>query len=210
MTNSDNSHIDNGKRDQFVSDMNDYKQKIVDALLDRENNKNKVFDNDDNSKNAMIMSAMFDNCDEITMFCGEMSILREGFYKDIDNKCEGAGDQIKGIVTESLDKFIEVKTNKLNILLENFDKSYLNDLISDKIKAASNINISKVNTNLLLAPVLSHTTLGMKDNKIIIRRRETNRRNRTARCMVNLGEQTESDSISLMSNIKNVSYPIEL
>lgn len=209
MANNNDINIENKENSQFIDEMLKYKQEIVDALMDPGNNQNRMFENDQRIKNAMIMSAMFENCDEVTMYCGEMSIFRKSFYDEIDNVTDEEKQIVLSEVCGSLNNFID-KNNKLTIIVENFEKRFLNELISSKIKTSRNLCIKKVNKDRLWTSVLSHTAIGKKDNKVVIRRRETNSRSYSARCLVNLGPEIANDSIKLMSYINNASDPIKI
>lgn len=202
--------IDGSK--ESTDDMLKYKQQIIDALDNPANNRNRVFENDDRSKNAMIMAAMFERCDEIIMYCGEMSIFRKDFYNHINHDYAGKGDEAEKAVKDAFESFVDNKKNRLSIILENYEQTYLDDIISPKFKESSNdnVNILKVNKDHLVTSILSHTTIGKKDDKVIIRRRETNRKAHSARCTVNLEPETAQDSVSLMSYIAEASIPVEI
>lgn len=187
-----------------------YKQQIVNALRNPGENRNRIFENDDRTNNAMIMSAMFDHCNRVVMYCGQMSVFREKFYKKIEEEisveCSSAA---KAAVKHSLEQFLRNNSNKLTILLENYDESYLDDLISSYIgKDKENVTIRRVDKKKLLTGMLSHTAIGMRDASVIIRRRETNSSKYKARCMVNLESATAEDSKSLMNYIEEASFKI--
>lgn len=197
--------------DHFISDMLRYKQDIVKALNDPDNNRDRVFKNDDRSKNAMIMSAMLDTCDEVVMYCGKMSVFRTDFYSHIEKAYTGAGDKARDEVKKSLEKFLDNK-HRLTIILEDYKDHYLDDLISKKLKDSDNKNVSirLIDKNRLLTSILSHTALGKKNSTVIIKRRETNSCKYFAQCLVNLGDDIANDSMTLMSYIEEASSPISI
>ena len=192
---------------RFIEDMLDYKQDIINALEDPSHNQDRLFKNDDRSRNAMIMSAMLDTCHEIIMYCGKMSVFRSNFYKEIDNTSQGAGERAKEEVKKSLDSFFDNK-HKLTIILENFERNYLDDLISERLNDTSLVTIKRIDKDRLLTSVLSHTALGKKGNEVVIKRRETNTSKYYARCMVNLNQEMSQDALTLMSYIEEASFPI--
>lgn len=208
MANNANNNEKKGNS-KFINDLLKYKQDIVDALKNPKSNSNKMFENDQRSKNAMIMSAMFDNCDEITMYCGEMAIFRKCFYQNIENASEEDKKSVRKIVKDSLDRFIS-KNPKLTIIVEDFKEQYLDELISDELKSYKNLFIRKIDKDRVLTSVLSHTALGKKNNHVVIRRREINSQAYKARCMVNLESKISDDAIKLMSYIEEASDPIKM
>lgn len=81
--------------------------------------------NTDRSHNATVMRFMFDNASNINMYCGELSVLRNGFYQKIN---EDAG-KLKDSMITSLHSFLEKGKSKLVVVLENFSEDIFNDLI---------------------------------------------------------------------------------
>lgn len=209
MPNTNNSNTRKNESVSFIADMLEYKHDIAEALTNPTTNSERIFKNDDRSKNAMIMSVMFDNCDEVTMYCGEMSVFRKSFYREIDKICEGAGGRALGEVKNSLNHFLR-NNHKLTIVLEHFKDSYLEDLISDQIKESKSVCLRIVNKDRLWTSVLSHTALGKKHGNIVIRRRELNFHSRSARCLVNPSPDAAEESNKLMSYILEASSPIDI
>lgn len=92
--------------------------------------------NSDRAHNAVIMCFMFDHSKVVNMYCGQMSVLRNGFFDKINAQNEfddsELGDELKGHLKESLDGFLGREDTRLNILFESYLAEYKNDLISEE------------------------------------------------------------------------------
>lgn len=92
--------------------------------------------NSDRAHNAVIMCFMFDHSKVVNMYCGQMSVLRKGFFDKINAQNEFGdselGDELKGYLKKSLDGFLVREGTRLNILFESYSAEYKNDLISDE------------------------------------------------------------------------------
>ncbi|MBD5272045.1 MAG: hypothetical protein HDS42_02030 [Bacteroides sp.] len=110
---------------------------------DYQKGKINVVRNSDRSHNAMIMRLMLESSDEISMFCGEMSIFRKGFYDHIKTENKERGEKIEALISKALKDFIGREQAKLNIILPSFDESFLNDLIVEKeeFRKVANIHV---------------------------------------------------------------------
>lgn len=109
--------------------------------------------NSDRAHNAVIMCFMFDHSDEVNMYCGQMSVLREGFYSKI-NENNGMGDsnlgnEIMSHLQESLDGFLTREGTRLNILFETYSSSYMSDLVS---KESMHVAIAKEKLKMRVLP----------------------------------------------------------
>ena len=79
--------------------------------------------NSDRAHNAVIERFMLDTSNNIKMYCGEMSVFREGFYRHIDQSVmdfmgdgqETLGSILKQQLCESLRGFINNSNSKLSI-----------------------------------------------------------------------------------------------
>lgn len=92
--------------------------------------------NSDRAHNAVVMCFMFDHSTVVNMYCGQMSVLRKGFFDKINAHNEfddkELGDELKDHLKKSLDAFLGRENTLLNILFESYSKEYKNDLISDE------------------------------------------------------------------------------
>jgi hypothetical protein len=89
--------------------------------------------NSDRAHNATIERFMLDNSNLINMYCGQMSVFREGFYEYINRDNPALGERIKEQVKKSLQDFINKPEAVLNIYFEKFDNTYLEDLIDEDL-----------------------------------------------------------------------------
>lgn len=92
--------------------------------------------NSDRAHNAVIMCFMFDHSKVVNMYCGQMSVLRNGFFDKINAQNDfddpELGNELKGYLKKSLDDFLGREDTCLNILFESYSAEYKNDLISDE------------------------------------------------------------------------------
>ena len=118
--------------------------------------------NHDRAHNAVIECFMLNKSNVINMYCGEMSVFREGFYNHINQDSnydlkEGEtalGDEIKKKVIKSLREFINRPNVSLNIYFERFDRKFLRDLIdlrvfSDGVSSEKMAHVSYTDTNIV-------------------------------------------------------------
>lgn len=91
--------------------------------------------NSDRSHNASVMRFMLDKSSSINMYCGQLSVFRESFFKHIkeDNAKECSendiSDNLKNTLIESLISFLNKEDVSLNIIFESYDDKYFEDLI---------------------------------------------------------------------------------
>lgn len=150
--------------------------------------------NHDRAHNAIIESFMLDKSSVINMYCGEMSVFREGFYNHInqDNHTDSAseeslllGDVIKKKVVEALRAFINRPNTSLNIYIEKFDRKYLRDLIDYRVFSdginSEKIHLFKLDDNLFYKSGVSHVSY--TDTNIV--RMERNMDTHEATCAIN-------------------------
>ena len=104
-------------------------EKYYSKLVEKLNSKEPDFElNEDRAHNATIERFMLDKSKEVNMYCGEMSVFRENFYKHINNDSrqgednqpekEKLGDFLKTRLISSLSDFIDRTDTQLNIFLE--------------------------------------------------------------------------------------------
>lgn len=90
--------------------------------------------NNDRSHNATVMRFMFDHAEQVNMYCGELSVLRDKFYdhiaKDSDPKDAKA---VKDAMTNSLNNFFNKPNSKLTVVFESYSDKILDDLICKEL-----------------------------------------------------------------------------
>ena len=182
---------------------NQYYKELQEAL---DSNNISIHYNKDRSHNAVIMSFMLDNSTELYMFCGEMSVLREGFYGTINQEYQESdpdrGSIIKGKVEKSLLSFLNREGSKLNIILEKQPKSDSNKILlfddvlceHDMKHAIENgrVAISVLPETFLPKSALNHFTVNDRN----IFRVEDDKQEHTAICCIN----SEENAATLRSN----------
>ena len=99
--------------------------------------------NSDRAHNAVIMCFMFDHSNVVNMYCGQMSVLRKGFFEKINAQNDfndpQLGDELKGHLKKSLDTFLSKENTRLNILFESYSSEYKDDLVSNEKMKDANI-----------------------------------------------------------------------
>ena len=148
--------------------------------------------NENRAHNTTIVRFMLDNSNVINMYCGEMSVFRDNFYRyinEIENTEEPLGDYLKNKIIGSLSSFVNRENTILNIYLEKFSNDYFEDLIAPKIFnegiATGKINIYKLNDKLLLKSGLTHVSY--TDTNII--RMERDKYTHEAICAINVSKE---------------------
>ena len=100
--------------------------------------------NSDRAHNAVIMCFMFDHSNVVNMYCGQMSVLRKGFFDKINAQNElndpQLGDELKEHLEHSLDGFLSRAESRLRILFESYSSEYKSDLISEENMKKANLN----------------------------------------------------------------------
>ena len=98
--------------------------------------------NSDRAHNAVIMCFMFDHSNVVNMYCGQMSVLRKGFFDKINAQNvfndPQLGDELEEHLRQSLDRFFAREESSLKILFESYSSEYKSDLISGEIMKKSN------------------------------------------------------------------------
>lgn len=123
--------------------------------------------NSDRAHNAVIMCFMFDHSKVVNMYCGQMSVLRNGFFDKINVQNEYndpfLGNELKDRLKESLDGFLGREDTRLNILFESYSTGYKNDLISgEKMKNAladKKLSMRVLPEDLKIRKTLDHFTV---------------------------------------------------
>ena len=123
--------------------------------------------NSDRAHNAVIMCFMFDHSKVVNMYCGQMSVLRKGFFDKINAHNElndsHLGDELMEHLKTSLDGFLAREGAHLNILFESYFSDYQNDLILiEKMRKASNekkLSMKVLPEDLKIRKSLDHFTI---------------------------------------------------
>lgn len=175
--------------------------------------------NTDRCHNSAIMDLMFSNAamndciPEVNMFCGELSVLREGFYghirtenTDIGNPENGnqLSNTLRTNLKESFERFINRENASFNVIFEYYKESYLWDLICrDAFKgglANGKIKLYELDHNYSEKYNLAHFSLSKK-----IVREEQDKELRSAICAVNPKDSQKKGDFEIL---KSVSTPI--
>lgn len=123
--------------------------------------------NKDRAHNAVVMCFMFDHSNVVNMYCGQMSVLRKGFFEKINKSNEqdlsGLGNELQDYLKVSLDKFLAREGTRLNILFESFSDSYTQDLISKKAmqvaQSSNKLQMKVLPEDLSIRKSLDHFTV---------------------------------------------------
>ena len=164
--------------------------------------------NSDRAHNAVIMCFMFDNSKVVNMYCGQMSVLRSGFFAKINEKneldCPQLGDELQDHLKKSLDSFLLRECTKLNILFESYSNSYAIDLVSnDAMKEAElkgKLRLKALPESLLQRKLLDHFTVTDRG----MYRFEDDKEQHSAICSFN----NEKNSSKLQQNF-NILFDLE-
>lgn len=122
-----------------MEDLEKYYKKLCDAY---DLNEWYYTQNKDRAHNATVMRVMLEKSSDISMYCGEMSVFRKGFYRHINEIYTGKGDELKEHVSSALKNFIEKDRASLRIIVENFKDEILNDLIIPREEFATSLAVS--------------------------------------------------------------------
>lgn len=161
--------------------------------------------NSDRAHNATIERFMLDNSNLINMYCGQMSVFREGFYEYINRDNPALGERIKEQVKKSLQDFINKPEAVLNIYFEKFDNTYLEDLIDEDLfkkgMKQKKIRLFKLDDRLFLKSGIAHTSI--TDSNII--RVERNPEMHEAICAINASKDLISpvkETFAIMESVR--------
>lgn len=183
----------------------EYYQELKTAF---ESGKPSVRYNRDRAHNAVIMCFMFDHSKEVNMYCGQMSVLRSGFFTKINEKNEldypKLGDDLQARLKESLDAFLLREGTKFNILFESYSDSYAKDLVSDdamkEAECKGKLTMRVLPGSLLQRRLLDHFTVTDRG----MYRFEDDKEQHSAICSFN----NEKNSSKLQQNF-NILYNLE-
>ena len=146
---------------------NFYKEYYQELRSAFESGKPSVRYNSDRAHNAVIMCFMFDYSNEVNMYCGQMSVLRNGFFDKINEINEfnnpQLGDELRAHLKESLDNFLGREGIRFNILFESYSSDYSHDLISEgcmKMASSNNrLSMKALPEDLKVRKTLDHFTV---------------------------------------------------
>ena len=183
----------------------DYYQELKDAF---ESGIPSVRYNSDRAHNAVIMCFMFDHSKVVNMYCGQMSVLRTGFFNKINETSEQPqtllGSELQQHLKESLDRFLSREGTRLNILFESYSGNYNNDLISKEsmLEAQNNrkLQMKVLPVDLAIRKSLDHFTVS--DTSIY--RFEDDKEQHSALCSFN-----DTDSTSKLQKNFRILYNLE-
>lgn len=187
-----------------------YYSKLKEAL---ESSKASFIFNKDRSHNATIMRFMFDSSHNVVMYCGSMSVFRNGFYEKIENEGENEAEQkikaeeAKDELKSSLKSFFAKEDSSLSVIMENYEDVFLSDLIDENLfkenAAKGRLKLYKLSDNFTFKKKLSH--FSSCDLKLV--RLEQDKEEHSAVCIIN--DEKLSDSSKIMFNkLVSVAVPV--
>ncbi|MCH5308580.1 MAG: hypothetical protein J1E58_01875 [Prevotella sp.] len=193
---------DNAALGEMVDRLITFDTELLDALY--QENESYHF-NHDRTHNAIAMRVIFETSSNIKMYCGEMSIFRNGFYSHIskDNNHD-LSEAIKKVVIEAFHKFITKVETTIEIIFETYDESYLEDVIfGDSFKDAlksGKIKLYSIRDYFSYKENINHFCCG--SNFV---RYEEDKKEHRAICAINdVGFMEETcKSFALLKNIVN-------
>lgn len=154
------------------------------------------FKNSDRVHNCEIARAMLNRSEgDVMMFCGEMSVFRNGFYSYIDLDCEDPdqplGQTLRDQLADAIVHFVNDGNRKLMIVVEHFNKSHLNDLICPEAiglgRNIGSIEIRALRDDTVMRQNLGHFSFCASPNIV---RLEQDKVSHTAICAVNREDDT--------------------
>lgn len=156
-----------------------YYNALKDAFLSKQ--ESNTFNND-RSHNATVLRFMLDHSKAIKMYCGELSVFRQGFYDHVEKNAEqGEGVKIMDAMSESLRTFLAKDDTHLTIIVENYTPELLKDVVVDEFAEAvknGQVELRQLGDDLSFKKVLNHFTV--TDSKIV--RAEQSKEEHSAVC----------------------------
>lgn len=141
--------------------------------------------NNDRSHNATVFRFMLDYSNVIKMYCGELSVFRQSFYKHVEENAKpGDGEKIMNAMNESLRSFLAKDDTRLTIIVENYTPELLKDVVVNDFTEAvksGKVELRMLEDELSFKRVLNHFTV--TDSKII--RAEQSKEQHNAVCTMN-------------------------
>lgn len=176
------------------------------------------FKNNDRIHNCEIARTMLNRSEgDVKMFCGEMSVFRNGFYSYIDldpanqepeNNERPLGRALRNQLADAIINFVNHGDRRLMIVVEHFNKSHLNDLISpeaiDLGRTNGAIEIKALRDDTVMKQNLGHFSFCAAPNMV---RLEQDKVTHTAICAVNRPDDTGTFD-SMFTSLWNLAEPI--
>lgn len=184
-------------------------QTYYDTLIEYQNSgRMHHLQNEERRHNATIILSMLDTSNTINMFCGEMSVFRNRFYLYVEEKNAGEGISLKRKMDEAIKRFVNKPGTKLNIILERYDVSFLDDLVSRSAfmqgLSSGKIVIRKLNKRWAGGHKLSHCVY--TDKKSV--RYEEDQKKHSGIFIANMSRMLEQKVVSNFDNLTKVSEPV--
>lgn len=180
-----------------MEEINKYYAKLIDAVKSTEPC---YFYNRNRKHNAAIQAAMFEQSDNIRMFCGSMSIFRKGFKDKIDKNSQ----QIVDTMFSNMKSFFYKENSVLEIILEKYDDTIMDDL-EDKQQFESwikkgKIKLYRIGDDIKFIEKLPHFSIATP----CFVRSEQDKEAHTALCVINNKEMMDN-FVSCYEAIKQMS-----
>lgn len=154
------------------------------------NNQLNFFKNSDRRHNAAILRVMLNYGNDISLYCGEMSILRNGFYEHINNDYPMEGDYIRPLISEAFQNFVN-GNHRIRIILEDYNPAYFDDLIFDiGVLRNPNVELYTLPEGNSMKREIKH--FSFSDDQRIVRLEELGHDNHQATCMTGTEEPIDS------------------
>lgn len=190
---------------QKLEDIKKYLTELTDAYDEQ-----KLFfrDNTDKSHNAAIMLVMLQKSHDIKMYCGKMSVFRNGFYNDIAD--DATAEYLRSEMASALSSYLN-GGNNLNIILEEYKPDYLNDTIipRSELESAFKNNrfmLSALPDGLMSKKGIDHFSYG--DNQRILRW-ETDKVDHQATCRIGV-EPISSSAEDIFTRLGKIAIPVKI
>lgn len=184
-----------------------------------------VAGNEDRTYTTEVVMSMLRNGKDVRMFCGEMSVFTEDFYRDIDRELsvifgrgselsndgprKSIGQRLKEEMEDALKSFFSNVENTLDIYIQNYSRLTKEEIITkDLFKRAikrKKLRIFKVGRNGLLEN-LNHFAIAIKDKKSIMRV-ENDPNSKKADVIFNLGQNIVDRELKNFDSLSNLSIP---
>jgi len=185
--------------------MNEVERYYSELLSAYDNNSLIYRDNTDRIHNAAIMLLMLTKGSSIKMFCGEMSIFRDEFYNEMANTDAPASKHWKEKITAALSDFLSDENRSLEIVVENYSDSMLDDfLLSKGVIDKAPISIFQLPDSIKNKHDILHFSL-TGDERIV--RLETEKKNHTAICRVGIDTESATSSLANFEKLKSLAIP---
>lgn len=158
--------------------------------------------NSDSAHDSTIMRFMLDKSESLSIYCGEMSVFRNLFYKEIEDHQmlnEESTMDLKEQIQISLRKFLSRSNSRINLIVKTFKKTFIDDVIETKIfkNGIKNgqIKIFEIKDKRVAVDAVPH--FSFTEKKIV--RMEQNMEQRSGLCAVNIPDTLKT---TLENNFK--------